>query len=129
MSPLFGLFVIMVLLIAYALIRVVNSPDNNLEWSQLVSSKGQDGRQHADWDKIGKGCGVILCMWLPAIYTHSDRSDAMGIAAIMGVALLYLGSVSSYSATLRARQGTTETVRTAEAPARLTETIIETPKP
>ena len=129
MSPLFGLFVIIVLLIAYAFIRVVNSLDNNLEWSQLVSSRGQDGRQYADWNKIGQGCGVILCVWLPAVYAHSERADAVGLSAVMGVALLYLGGVSSYAATLRARRGTTETTKTTEMPSRVTETTTETPKP
>lgn len=114
MSPLFGLFVIIILLIAYAFVRVVNSLDNNLEWSQLISSKAHDGKQYADWNKIGQGCGVILCVWLPAVYAHSERSDAVGLSAVMGVALLYLGGVSSYAATLRARRGTTET--TTEAP-------------
>lgn len=116
MSPLFGLFVIMVLLIAYAFFRVVNSLDNDLEWSHLVSSKSRDGKQYADWNKIGQGCGVILCVWLPAVYAHSDRADAVGISLLMGVALLYLGGVSSYAATLRARRDvigtTTETPRT-----------------
>lgn len=109
MSPLFGLFVIMVLLIAYAFIRVVNSLDNDLEWSHLVSSKARDGKQYADWNKLGQGCGVILCVWLPAVYAHSEKADAIGLSAVMGVALLYLGGVSSYAATLRARRGTTET--------------------
>jgi hypothetical protein len=129
MSPLFAVFVIIILLLAYAFIRVVNSLDNNLEWSQLISSKGQDGKQYADWNRIGQGAGVVLCVWLPAVYAHSDRADAVGLAAIMGVALAYLGGVSGYAATLRARQGTTETTRTSESPSRTTETTTETPKP
>jgi hypothetical protein len=128
MSPLFGIFLILFLLLAYAVIRVVNSITNDLEWSQLISSKGHDGQQYADWNKIGQGCGVILCVWLPAVYAHSDKADAVGLSAIMGVALLYLGGVSSYAATLRARRGTTETTRISESPARTMETTTETPR-
>lgn len=116
MSPMFGLFVIIVLLIAFAFVRVINSLDNDLEWAHLVSSKARDGKQYADWNKIGQGCGVILCVWLPAVYAHSDRADAVGLSAVMGVALLYLGGVSSYAATLRARHGATETISTEVKP-------------
>jgi hypothetical protein len=129
MSPLFAVFVIIILLLAYAFIRVVNSLDNNLEWSQLISSKGQDGKQYADWNRIGQGAGVVLCVWLPAVYAHSDRADAVGLAAIMGVALAYLGGVSGYAATLRARRGTIETIVETPAPSSSKKTTTETPTP
>jgi hypothetical protein len=129
MSLVFGVFVVFVLLLAYAFIRVVNSLDNNLEWSQLISSKGQDGKQYADWNRIGQGAGVVMCVWLPAVYAHSERSDAVGLAAIMGVALAYLGGVSGYAATLRARRGTIETIVETPAPSSSKKTTTETPKP
>lgn len=92
-----------------ALWLIVNGK-NDLEWWHLVSTKAGDGTQYADWNKIGKGGGVVLCMWLPAVYAYSDKMEAVGLAALLGVVLLYLGGVEGYAATLRARRGTTETV-------------------
>lgn len=101
---------IVALLFLVLVIRVINSSRNDLEWADLISVPGRDGgRPHADWDKVGKGCGVWLCVWLPVIYAYSPKMEAIGLASIMAVALLYLGAVSAYSATLRSRQVTTVT--------------------
>lgn len=99
-----------VLLLVFALWRIVNDEKNALEWYHLVSTKSADGTQAADWDKIGKGGGVFLCLLLPGLYAYSEKMDAIGLAALMTVALAYLGGVSAYGATLRARQGTTEKI-------------------
>lgn len=124
-----ALTAVLLLVVIILLARVINSADNSLEWSHLVSSRGADGIQYADWNKIGQGCGVLLCLWLPAAYVYSDKMDAVGLAAVMGVALAYLGSVSGYAATLRARRGTVETTRTTESPSKTTEIKTETAKP
>lgn len=113
----------------WAIIRVINSADNELEWAHLFSSRSADGRQYADWNKIGQGCGIVLSMWIPAIYTNSEKADGTGVAFVLGASLLYLGGVSSYAATLRARRGTVETTSTTESPSRTTETKTETPTP
>lgn len=119
---------VLLLLFSIKLVLIINSSDNSLEWSHLISSRADDGNQYADWNKIGQGCGVMLCMWLPAVYVYSDKMEAMGLAAVMGVALAYLGSVSGYAATLRARRGTTETTLITESPSKTTETKTETPQ-
>ena len=114
----------------FALIKVVENAENNLEWWHLVSSRGADGGQYADWNKIGQGCGVVLCVGLPAVYVYSPKMEAVGLAAVMGVALLYLGGVSGYAANLRSKQGSVETIRTTEtpgAPSKVTEVTTETP--
>ena len=113
----------------WAIVRVINSSDNELEWAHLFSSRSADGRQYADWNKIGQGCGIVLSMWIPAIYTNSEKADGTGVALVLGASLLYLGGVSSYAATLRARRGTVETTSTTESPSRTTETKTETPTP
>ena len=118
---------ILVMIFVIKLVFIINSSDNSLEWSHLISSRAADGIQYADWNKIGQGCGIILCLWLPAVYVYSDKMDAIGLAAVMGVALAYLGSVSGYAATLRARRGTTETTLTTESPSKTTEKKLETP--
>lgn len=113
----------------WAIIRVINSADNDLEWAHLFSSRSADGRQYADWNKIGQGSGIVLSMWIPAVYANSDKADGTGIALVLAASLAYLGGVSSYAATLRARRGTVETTSTTESPSRTVETKTETPKP
>ena len=127
-----GLIGIGVLAIVYFFIKIVNDKTNHLEWYHLISVKAHDGQQYASWNQIGSGAGVVLCIWLPAVYAYSDRVDAVGLASILGVALAYLGGVSGYAATLRARRGTTETTRVEEdmpkgTDKRITETIKEIP--
>lgn len=113
-----ALTAVVVLLMMFAVIRIIRSCDNPLEPWELFATRGQDGLPHPDWDKVGKGVGVAMCIWLPAVYAYSDKMDASGIAVVMGVALTYLGAVSSYSATLRSKQGSV-----------VTETKIEPPPP
>jgi len=122
-----GAIVFLVLIMAF--VRVVNG-ENDLEWWHLVSTRAADGSQYADWNKIGQGLGVVLCVWLPAVYVYSPKMEAVGLAAVMGVALLYLGGVSGYAANLRAKRGSVETTRTTEtpgAPSKVTEVKTETP--
>ncbi len=110
-------------------VRVINSAGNELEWADLISTPARNGgRPHADWNKIGQGFGVVLCVWLPAVYVYSAKMEAVGLAAVMSVALLYLGGVSAYAATLRARQGSVTTVtEPAPDPAGTKTTITELP--
>ena len=116
---------IFVLLFALAVMRIINNAANDLEWWHLVSTRAQDGVQYACWNKIGQGCGVVLCVWLPAVYAYSEKMDAGGLAAVLGVVLLYLGGVSGYAATLRSRRGTVETTTepaAAPGPVKITRT-------
>lgn len=112
----------------YAVVKIMNGA-NTLEWTDLVSTRAHDGTQHADWNKIGQGMGVVLSAWLPAVYAYSPHVDATGLAALLGVALAYLGGVSAYAATLRAKAGTVETTKVTEpvppAP-KVTDTITQT---
>lgn len=114
--------------ILYALNRIINSDDNKLEWAHLISSRTIEGAQRASWNEIGKGLGVILCVWLPAVYVYSPKMDAGGLALVMGVALAYLGGVSGYAALLRSRQGGVETTKVTEIipVSKVTETRTET---
>lgn len=124
-----ALSAIIVLLLLLAMVRIINSGDNDLQWWHLVSTKAADGGQYADWNRIGQGLGVVLCVWLPAVYVYSPKMEAVGLAAVMGVALLYLGGVSSYAATLRSKRGSVETtVQTESTPSKVvTETTLQTP--
>lgn len=84
--------------------HMIGKDSNTLSWEQLISSRGADGDQHADWNKIGQGMGVVIAVWLPFIYVNSDKLDGTGLALVMGASLLYLGGVSSYAASMRARR-------------------------
>ena len=120
-----GVVAFLVLMLAF--VRIVNG-ENDLEWWHLVSTRAADGSQYADWNKIGQGLGVVLCVWLPAVYVYSPKMEAVGLAAVMGVALLYLGGVSGYAANLRSKQGSRETVtEPAAEPVPMKTTITETP--
>lgn len=122
-----ALTAIIVLMFLLAFVRIMNSA-NTLEWSDLISTLGRDGRPHADWDKIGKGLGVVLCVWLPAVYVYSPKMEAVGLAAVLGVVLLYLGGVSAYAATLRSKQGSvTRISEPAPDPSTTKTTVIQTP--
>lgn len=113
----------------FALAMIIYSKSNTIQWADLVSVLAHNGQQRGSWDPIGKGGGFFLCMTIPFIYAFSDKMDASGLALVMTPTLLYLGGVSAYSASLRAKQGTVETVKTVEiAPAAtVTETRTETP--
>lgn len=110
----------------YAFIRIISNT-SGLEWAHLVSSRSNAGEQWADWNPIGKGGGVVICLTIPFIYVYSPGMDGLGLAGVMGVSLGYLGGISAYAATLRSKQGSKETTFvTEETPlSRTTETIVE----
>jgi len=110
-------------------VRVINSGANELEWADLISTPDRNGgRPHADWNRIGQGFGVVVAVWMPAVYVYSPKVEAMGLAAVMASSLLYLGGVSAYAATLRARQGSVTTVtEPVTDPPPMKTTVTETP--
>lgn len=94
---------IVLLCFLWYFVRLFNDTRNPLEWWHLVATE-RGGNVYADWNKIGQGLGVALCVWLPAVYVYSPKMDATGLALVMGVALTYLGGVSAYASSLRAKQ-------------------------
>ena len=126
--PIFATALLFVVIV-WAIARVFRNRENELEWADLISVRTIEGVQKADWNQIGKGSGVLLAVALPFIYVYNPNVEPFGLAAVMAASLLYLGGVSAYAATLRAKQGSVETIRTTEqAPvSRTTETRIETP--
>jgi hypothetical protein len=86
------------------LYHTIDKASNTLEWEQLISSKAVDGKQYVDWNRIGQGMGVVLAVWLPFIYANSDKMDGTGLALVMAASLLYLGGVSSYATSVRAKR-------------------------
>jgi Zn-dependent membrane protease YugP len=77
---------------------------NDLDWSDLVSEKGTDGKQHASWNSIGKGAGVFVCAYMPVRYVNSDHFDPTGGALLLAACLMYLAGVASYAIYMKAKQ-------------------------
>lgn len=115
--------------IVWAISRIFRSSENELDWSDLISLRTIDGKHKAAWDQIGKGGGVIVCVAVPFIYVYKPNVEPFGLAAIMAAGLMYLGGVSAYAATLRAKQGSVETTKVIDdhPVSRTTETTIQTP--
>jgi len=44
------------------------------------------------------------------MYADNEKVDPLGLSALLGVSLLYLGGVASYAATLRSKRDTVTTV-------------------
>jgi hypothetical protein len=104
MTPLLGGSMVVFLLGFWFLYHVIGKEDNTLSWEQLISSRAIDGKQYVDWNKIGQGLGVVCAVWLPFIYVNSDKLDGLGLASVMGASFLYLGGVSSYATSVRAKR-------------------------
>src|SRR5258705_5039525 len=92
----------------WKLIKIINDENNTLSWYDIISSRGPDGINHTDITKIGQAVGAILAFWLPAVYAYSPKVDGMGLAAVMGVSLTYLGAVGYGAAALRVKQSVVE---------------------
>ena len=128
LRPIDGVNLMILLLLWWILIRIVRDGRNDVIWADYISTRGPDGRQHGDINKIGQWAGIVLSVMCTLMYADSQTVDPTGLAALLGVALLYLGGVASYAATLRAKQGSVTTV-TEPAPdsAQIKTTITETP--
>lgn len=83
--------------------HLIKREDNDLKWEDLVSIHGADGKNHADWTKIGQGAGVFVATFVPLQYAVKENFDPTNGALLMSASLMYLGGVAAYSSTLRAK--------------------------
>ena len=79
--------------------KVMSSNDNNLDWWQFISTRGQDGKNYADIDKLGKVAGIFISSWY--VISTGSKPDA----SVLAVYLAYVGGVAGYSAYLRSQRG------------------------
>jgi hypothetical protein len=86
-----------------AIVLVVNSDKNTLEWYHLVSSGAKDGKTYLDWNKIAQGCGVFITTVMPFMYMSTGKPEATGLALVMVTSLTYLAGVTTYSTRLKSR--------------------------
>ena len=117
LRPIEGINLLILLLLVWILFRVINDTGNLIEWADYISTRGTDGKQHGDINKVGQWAGILIAVMSVMMYADNETVDATGLAALLGVALLYLGGVAGYAANLRSRQGTITTV---------TEPVIDT---
>jgi UDP-N-acetylmuramyl pentapeptide phosphotransferase/UDP-N-acetylglucosamine-1-phosphate transferase len=130
LRPIDGINLLILLLLVWVLIRIVRHPTNDIEWADYISTKGTDGRQRGDINKIGQWGGIVIAVMSVLMYADNEKVEPTGLSVLLGVALLYLGGVAGYAASLRAKQGTVTTVtEPATEPAPTKITVIETPPP
>lgn len=93
-----GILLLVLFALAYFIFR---SRENEISCWQLISSRGADGRQYADIDKVGK---VLLLMFFLSreIYlTYLGRLDYSELLLFV----LYTSAISTFSAYMRAKAG------------------------
>ena len=110
LRPVNGVNLLILLVLIWILYRIVRDEGNIIEWADFISTRGNDGKQHGDINKVGQWAGIVIAVMSVLMYSDNQAVDATGLAALLGVALLYLGGVAGYAANLRARQGTVTTV-------------------
>ena len=110
LRPIDGINLLILLVLVWILFRIINDTGNLIEWADYISTRGTDGKQHGDINKVGQWAGILIAMMSVMMYADNETVDATGLAALLGVALLYLGGVAGYAAKLRANQGSMTTV-------------------
>lgn len=105
LRPIDGINLLILLVLCWILLRIINDQGNVIEWADYIASRGPDGRQHGDLNKVGQAVGIGLACTSVLMYSDNQTVDPTGLAALLGVALAYLGGVGMYAANLRAKQG------------------------
>jgi hypothetical protein len=109
LKPIDGINLLILLSLWWVLVRIVRG-NNDIVWADYISTRGADGKQKGDINKVGQWAGIVLSVMCVLMYADNDKVEPTGLAALLGVALLYLGGVAGYAATLRSKQGTVTTV-------------------
>jgi len=52
--------VVLLLVFVWGLVRVINDPENPIEWWHFFSSRGADGKQYGDANKLGICVGIVF---------------------------------------------------------------------
>lgn len=102
------------LTLAWAFIRFVNSENNDLEWVEFITSRGDDGKFHPDLDKTGKAAGIIIGSWAVVTISAGVKNDFAGFAGLLFVYFAFVGAIAGYSAYLRSKAGQATVVTTTE---------------
>jgi hypothetical protein len=128
LRPIDAINMIILLLLVWILVRVVSDEGNLVVWADYISTRGQDGKQHGDINKIGQLAGIVLAVVVVLMYADNSVVEPVGLSALLGVSLFFLGAPTMYAGYIRSKQGGVETTKVTEiAPsARVTETQVQT---
>ena len=127
LRPIDGINILILLFVFWMFVRIVTSEVTQIIYADYISSRGADGKQHGDLDKVGQLVGIIVAALVVLMYADSDKVEPVGLSALLGVSLLYLGGVTMYAKYIRSKQGSIQTVT---EPVDLTPTkvtVTETP--
>lgn len=93
--------------------RVVERSED-MEWKEFISTKGSDGKNHPDWDKVGKGVAVIIGSWAIVAIAPNVKTDFVGFSVLLGSYFAFAACTSGYAAYLRSKSATMQTTTTVE---------------
>jgi hypothetical protein len=127
LRPIDAINMIILLLLLWILVRIVSNDKNLIIWADYVSTRGQDGNQHGDINKIGQLAGIVLAVVVVLMYADNTMVEPVGLSALLGVSLVFLGAPTMYAGFIRSKQGGVESTRITEmAPSsRVTETLSQ----
>lgn len=88
-------------LLLYLRLHKIMNEENGLDWWQFISTRGENGQNYADIDKLGKVVGIFVSSW----YIIKLGADSKADASVLAVYLAFVGGVAGYSAYLRSQRG------------------------
>ena len=87
------------LLLCWGFIRIINSPDNPIEfWHFFSAYNPRAGKEYGDINSLGMMAGIVACLFV-IVWTTYKADDTNPWT--LGVCLVYLGGVKAFSAWLR----------------------------
>lgn len=104
LRPIDGVNILILLALVWILIRLVNDPNNSIIMADYIASRGVDGKQHGDLDKVGQIVGIVVSAMTVLMYADNKTVEPTGLSILLGVSLLYLGGVSMYAKYIRSKR-------------------------
>lgn len=94
-----GLLFILLGIVAF-LGYIIHDRSNDIEWWHFIATRGGDGRNYGDVDKLGKVVALTVSSVIVVWHGYALKMDAI----LLGVYLAYAGAIGGYSAYLRTKQ-------------------------
>lgn len=102
-----GLLVLLVICIIVKIGTEMRNPDNDIEWWQLIATKGADGKSYASPTKLWLNIGAVLVSWivLYVVMQVDWEEKAFEVCTLVGSYLIFIAGVEAYAKHLQAKQG------------------------
>lgn len=94
-------FILIVALVIRWLNHVVQDDDNDLEWWELISSRGDDGKQHIDINQIGLLQAMILSPFAVGYAIYSGKPVDTNTVWLFGIWLVFSAGVKMFATWFR----------------------------